>query len=193
MLSSCGIEQGAQACEPGALRLVVALLGRYRHQAAQSQTRQRGDVRQQLGQLLGCDAAFGSFVAEMNLHANGERRRVRGSLRSETVGEFGAIDRVHPVEVFGDRTCFVRLQLADEVPNERSIAKRSDFRQCFLQVVLAEIALAEFGQLRDASGRLCLRDGDQLDVRRVAAVALRSGGDPRSYRCESPRRFSVQR
>ena len=104
--------------------------------------RQRRELR------LG-DSALAGLVGEPHLDADIERRRVRGALLAEADGDALAIERVDPVKVLGDGARLVRLQLADEVPRQRQVGELGELRQRFLQVVFAEIALAQLGHRAD--------------------------------------------
>ena len=85
------------------------------------------------------------------------------TLRRQTLGDLQAIDRVHPGEVFGDRTCLVSLQAPDEMPGELAAGERFDLGQTFLEEILAEILDAGGCRLIDCCAALALRYGQKRD------------------------------
>ena len=76
------------------------------------------------------------------------------ALLAQAHGDALAIERVDPVKVLGDGTRLVRLQLADVVPGQRQVGELGELRQRFLQVVFAEVTLAQLGQRADRRGGL---------------------------------------
>ena len=59
----------------------------------------------------------------------------------KTFGDFDPVDAVDPREILGDGCGFVALNRADEMPNDRQIARRQDFDERFLQITFAEFVL----------------------------------------------------
>jgi hypothetical protein len=94
------------------------------------------------------------------------------------------IDRLDAAERGGGLARFVGLQMADEVPLEIEIPQLVDLRERFLDLVLAEQTLAGGGRLADAIGAEGLRDGDELDLRRVAPGACGGGADALPHRLQ---------
>ena len=81
---------------------------------------------------------------------------------------------MHPVEVLGDSASLVRLNGADEVPDQGQVSQFELFAQGFLQVVLAKVAQAGGIGFAQGCGGLGLAHGQQLD-----AVFVAMGGDGR--------------
>ena len=78
------------------------------------------------------------FVVDVDLDQYVERVGIFRALIRKSLRDLGAIERLHPLKVARDVARLVRLNRADEVPLQRQIAKGVDFRQCIIQVVLAE-------------------------------------------------------
>ncbi len=101
------------------------------------------------------------------------------ALFGQALGDFQAIHGMHPVEMLGDSASLVRLNGADEVPDQGQVGQLGLFAQGLLQVVLAKIAQAggiSFAQglwrvwscSRPAAGR-CFRRGWRQVSPRVCA------------------------
>ena len=71
----------------------------------------------------------------------------------------------------------VRLQVADEVPPDRSVGHHADLLQPFLHLVLAEIALAGSHRRRHVPGPVGLRHRHEPHGRRVAPRSGRRSRD----------------
>ena len=86
-----------------------------------------------------------------------------GSLRRQALGDVQPVDAMHPVEVFGDRAGLVGLDATDEVPDERQVTQRINFRQRLLQVALAKVGDAMGGRGAQPLGAMPLADRHQCD------------------------------
>jgi hypothetical protein len=127
---------------------VVARLGDG-HQAAQLQTGQAATARHRASCFIGRATAFARFAGDVNLEADLQGRQDRRALRGQAFGNLQTVDRMHPVEAFGDRARLVALQRADEMPFQLAAGKSRTLVDAFLHVVLAEGALAGVGGLND--------------------------------------------
>ena len=78
--------------------------------------RQRRDRPRERHRLARRDAALGRLVADVDLHADLQRRAAGRALRREALGDLQAVDALHPVERRGGLARLVALQRADEVP-----------------------------------------------------------------------------
>ncbi len=96
----------------------VPCLRRQRHEAAQLEPRQLGDRACELVNVRRCRAAFLRLAALIDLDQHVLRRRERGALLVEALGNAQTIDGVDPIEALRDETRLVRLQLADEMPSQ---------------------------------------------------------------------------
>lgn len=170
------LEERMQRAMRRAFRFGVGFGFGNRHQAAQPQRGQRGDRAREPGRIRRRDAALRRLAADVHLHADVQRRQVRGALLGQALRDLQPVDRMHPVEALGDGARLVRLQRADEMPLElgAQVGERADLVDRFLHVVLAECALA---------GRVCgahrvggkrLRHREQRD--RAGRAAGRAGG-----------------
>jgi hypothetical protein len=124
-----------------ALRRHVVGRARHAHQAAQPEagiaaTSRRGPA------LRGRDAALGGLAADVDLDADIEGLGALGAPRERRRGHPGAVHGVHPVEGPGHVARLVALQVADVVPGRAEVGQGLELGQGFLDVTLAEIALA---------------------------------------------------
>jgi hypothetical protein len=108
------------------------------------------------------------------------------ALLGQTLRDLQAIDRMYPVEMFGDRPRLVRLQGADEMPFERraQIGERLDLGERLLHVVLAELALAGSMNRAHVFGGEGLRDREQRHRTRIASGRVCGRGDALPHRFE---------
>ena len=95
---------------------------------------------------------------------------MRGTLAAEAAGEFFAVERVQPVGVFGDKSAFVGLDVADDVPDDvGAVGKLGGFVAPFLDVVFAEVVLPVLVECADGVGGEGFADGDKLHAASRAA------------------------
>ena len=105
------------------------------------QARQSGHGLRQLGQFLWAHARFVVAPVHIHLNAHLQGRQVLGALLRQALGDFEAVDTVHPVKVLGHQTGFVALNRADAVPLQGQIAQGVDLVHRFLDVVFAKSGL----------------------------------------------------
>jgi hypothetical protein len=103
----------------------------------------------------------------------------------ETLCEVDRIEGVNDVKQANCPSRFVGLKVSDEVPAHVLVPNLGDLPFCFLHAVLTEVCRPELTNLLDNSRRMGLADGDEPDVRWVAAAPLGSGGQPRANVCKS--------
>jgi hypothetical protein len=115
------LKQFTQLMQPVPLARRILFGWRQTHQSAQFQPGKRGDVAQQLPQGAGSDARFAAFTANIDLHADIQRRRMVGTLRGEPLGNAQPVDGMDPCEVLSHGTGLVGLQRTDEVPGGREV------------------------------------------------------------------------
>src|SRR5690606_7806105 len=108
---------------------------------------------------------------------------LRGALLGQALGDLQAVHRVHPGEVLGDGPGLVRLDGPDEVPDQVQVGQLGLLGQGFLQVVLAEVALAGGMCLAYGLRRLGLAHGEQTDCLRIALRGLRRLTDTAANLC----------
>jgi len=159
------------------LRFEALARRRDAHQTAQLQARQLQHAARQRREVRLGDSAFAGLIFETHLDADVERRRMRAALLAQTHGDALAIERVQPLKMLRDDPRLVGLELADVVPGQRQVAELGELRQRFLQVVLAEVLLAELGERADRGGGLRFRDGDEPHGIGIAPVPHCSGCD----------------
>ncbi len=71
---------------------------------------------------------------------------------------------MNPLKMLGYRLRLVRLQVANEMPDNVITVDCGDLFQPLLDEILAEIALADGLGLQNGFGRLFLADGEQPDL-----------------------------
>ena len=123
----------------------------YGHQSAQMQVGKSRDLPGQRRQAGQADPGLAGLLADVDLQADIQGREPRRALRGQALGDLEAIDAMHPGELLGDRAGLVGLDRADKVPGQREVGQLGDLIQCLLQVVLAEVALSEGGQVANFS------------------------------------------
>src|SRR6478672_2129628 len=73
---------------------------------------------------------------------------------------------------------FVRLQMADQVPSQRSVGRLGDLLQGFLDAIFAEVTLTRLGGFEDGCERKRLGDGNEGDAGGIPPGSLRGGSNP---------------
>src|SRR5690606_33866422 len=168
---SHGLAQGAQWYAAGG-----AVAGRCGdgHQATQTQAGQGGHGAGQFRQLGQGYPGLAGLAADVHLQADIQRCQLVRPLGRQSLGDFQAIDAVHPVEMLGDGPGLVRLDRPDEVPDQRQILQFGHLGQGFLQVILPDVLDA--GSDRFADVRRCpgLADRHQGDLRGITTGSVRS-------------------
>ncbi|MCY1415482.1 hypothetical protein D9M71_309660 [compost metagenome] len=161
------IQAGLQALH-GRKRGVLggAIFSRLRdgHQPAQRQARQGADGTGQGRQVGRGAAGLAGFTADVDLNADIQGRQIGRTLFGQALCDFQTIHGMHPVEVLGDSTSLVRLNGADEVPDQGQVGQFELLAQRFLKVVLAKVAQAGgvgFTQVLSGFG---LAHSQQLDA-----------------------------
>ena len=86
------------------------------------------------------------------------------ALGRQPLGDFEAINRVHPVKVLGHQSGFVALHRANAMPHQAQTLQRLDLGHRFLDVIFAKGGLAGCGGLSHGVGIKRLGHGQQLDV-----------------------------
>ena len=129
------IEQGTERTET---RPVVAVGTGNGHQTAQSKTREAVDMGHECRQVRRRDAGLLWLGIDVDLDADIEGAFGCGI---ESAGDPRAVHGVDPLETAGDVAGLVRLDGTDEVPDDVEVRQGLRFRNGFLEVVLAEIAL----------------------------------------------------
>ena len=84
---------------------------------------------------------------------------------------------MHPGEVLGDSASLVRLNGADEVPDQGQVGQFELFAQGFLQVVLAKVAQAGGVRFTQGLGGFGLAHGQQLNAVFIALGGQGGGTD----------------
>src|SRR5262249_39039418 len=80
-----------------------------------------------------------------------------------------AVDGVNDVKLGRGLPGLVRLQMSDEVPSERQVRQILTFLLSFLELVFAEVDLAIPGDRANGVRSVRFRDGDEVDLRKVAS------------------------
>ncbi|MNV74649.1 hypothetical protein D3C71_1678880 [compost metagenome] len=93
------------------------------HQPAQAQVGQRGYRLGQGRQVGGGAAGLAVFAADVHLQADVQWRQPGRALLREALGDFQAVHGMYPVEMLGDGFGLVRLNGADEVPDQGQVAE----------------------------------------------------------------------
>ena len=145
------------------------------NQAAQLQARQSGHSLRQRGQFFWAHARFGVAAVHIDLDAHLQGRQVFWALLGQALGDFEAVDAVHPIKVLGHQSGFVALNGADAVPDQWQIAQCRDLVHRFLDVVFAKSGLTCRMGLAHRFRPPCFGDSQQLHTVCVAPCRLASG------------------
>lgn len=120
------------------------------------------------------------LTREIHLH---QHLQAPGDGRGSGVHALKQVDAVNGMNqrhTLGRFSCFVRLQMPDEMPADLHIGTGIDLLQGLLNAVLAKIALARFiGGAHRVDGK-CLGNGDETDVGGNTTRARRGLGDTRA-------------
>ena len=111
--SSRSARNCARCCTGSAVGL------RYRHQSAQRETAATRLPRGRALRALRARHRSCSPPHRVDLQADLQRLRTRGTGLAEPLGDLQAIDAVHPAEVLGDGASLVALDRTDEMPLDR--------------------------------------------------------------------------
>ena len=76
---------------------------------------------------------------------------------------------MNPVKVLGDGSCFIVLQVPDEMPGKVQVTGLADLVESLLDEILAEIPLAQAGGGDNFRKRLLLAHSEQFDSARLAS------------------------
>ena len=151
--------------------------------AIRPRSRRRGSCAtraRQRRQFSRRDAALAGFAADVDLHADVERRQAGGRCSDRRCAIFRRSTAVHPVEVLRDRAGLVALDRADEMPFERRRSLGSA-RDLFHALPARSFRRRRAG--RSASGRehrlgrKGLADREQCHVALQAPARLRAAGN----------------
>ena len=137
-------------------------------------------------------APFEKYKAWRENHPDGieifqriQRQQIDRPLFGKPLRDFFAIDRMHPVEVFGNRSRLVALDRSDEMPFQCQIRTfRTDsvhFIQRLLQIIFAKRGLPGLGRSDHRIRIEGLRYGQQVDAVNIALRAVRSVGNPLTH------------
>jgi hypothetical protein len=155
--------------------------GRQQHQTdepARSAPRGRADNRRQ---LRFARAVLRRFPREVDLNQQVDPPPGFDRAFVELAHERRVVDGVHDVETRRRLLCFVRLQVANEVPPQRKLRGAVDLRQRLLDLVFAEVDLTGGCRRADRVGRKCFGDSDEADG---CGIAARPAGGPRDARAD---------
>src|SRR6185437_2392592 len=86
------------------------------HYPPEFQTGQRDNMRCQLGDFFGRDAALATLSANVYLQAYLKGRQRFRSIFRQTVGDFLSVHTMYPGKVLRYAPCFIALYGADKMP-----------------------------------------------------------------------------
>ena len=112
------------------------------HDAPQAQARQLRDRLRQSQRFAGRNTGLGGATIDIDLQANVQRREILRALFAQTLGDFQAVYRLHPIKMRGDQAGLVALNRTNAVPLEGQVCKRRYFFDRFLDVVFTKRGLA---------------------------------------------------
>ena len=113
------------------------------HQPAYDHIRQLRHFHRQRDRLFGRNAVFRLLARDIDFDAHLQRRHFGRTLFAQAVGGFQTTYRMHPMRAFGDKFGFVRLHIADDVPNDvGQIRERFRFLVPLLNIVFTKITLS---------------------------------------------------
>ena len=113
------------------------------HQPAYNHIRQLRHFYRQRDRLIGRNAVFRLLSRYVDFDAHLQRRHFGRTLFAQAAGGFQTTYRMHPMRAFGDKFGFVRLHIADDVPNDvGQIRERFRFLVPLLNIVFTKITLS---------------------------------------------------
>ena len=175
MVAACIVKQRRQSVQGFAL-FFKALSRRWdRHQTAQFEARKLVRQVQKRLEFPRLRTGFGALTRDIDLQADVERREVVRSLVVQASQKLVPINAVDPGEVLRYGTGFVRLQGADEMPDEIEVRTGLDFDQGLLQIVLAEVVQAARCGLANGLRALCFAHSEHGRWGRATVVFRRRG------------------
>ncbi len=139
--------------------------------------RHRRDIFCQRCRRLWRCAAFADFAVNIHLHKNRQRFAERGARRRQLRGKGGAVHAMDIIKQPCDLCCFVALQPAEIMPNDRQTPAFCHLAARFLHIVFANVAHAAFGNMADIGGGKSFRRADNGDFGDIAPATLADGGD----------------
>src|SRR5690348_5611082 len=176
------LEERAQPPELAAYALDVPGLLGDAHESAQDEPRQLRNRTRERRRVAGRRPALGALPADVDLHADVERRKTRIARVREALGDLEPVHGLDPGEALGGEPRLVGLEGSDHVPlDSRRLVELRDFANGLLHVVLAECPVAQGVGGPDLGRRLALAHGEQPDGRRIASRAVSRLGDPRCH------------
>lgn len=121
------------------------------------------------------------FTGEIHLDQSPNGPAALPAQRCEACGEIQAVHGVDEVEERDGLPCFVRLEVADQMPLEAQLSQfleLGDLWGRLLDTILAEKAQARLKRLLDCGSRMGLADGQKRNLLRLSTGARRRPGDP---------------
>src|SRR5437762_1381936 len=89
-----------------------------RHEAVQFEPPPARKLIDEAAQFLFGDTRFRRFVVELHFY---QHSKSLPRILIQLLRQFGPIDALYPIELFGGFLRFVRLQMSNEVPRQRQI------------------------------------------------------------------------
>src|SRR6266545_107320 len=172
------VAQLAKLHEPGSRLFLVLVPGWNQHQPRGAHRARVERCIEDSPRALRARTELRVFAGEIELDQHLRRATMRAGRGIQFLQQVDRIDGMNAGERHRGLFRLVRLQVADEMPPYLNVGRLADFLQGFLELVLAEIALACGPRGADVRGAEGLGNRDQADVRGVPAGAPCGGVDP---------------
>lgn len=175
------LKQRAQAAKIGSDCFWIDPVGRNAHQAPQTRAGDRGDLSGSRLQTIDRQAVFGLGGIDLHLQQNIDGSVDFRCTSREFLRQRLRIDALNQHKLTGHEAGFVALKMPDKMPAQarKSQLRCGYFRQCFLNVVFAEVPNTGSVRFGNTHGGHCFGDSHQRDVGGVASGAFCSAGDLR--------------
>ncbi len=183
------IEELAQLCENGPLFFGIGHGPRNQHESAHTNARQLFQLLKGWQYFFFIKSGFRLLGLQVQLQTDVQGRKIRGSLMTEALGNFGAAHAVRPGKILRDVFGLVALYGADKVPFNSAVSERSLLVQSFLNKVFRKVALPQVVQYPKLVSGVQLADGHQFHCPAGAAVlhlcSRDASADGFEIRCEA--------
>ncbi len=170
------VAEVAQGAEAGADAVGVGSERGHGHEALDGDAREGAEGGDVLAAGVGGEALLGGLGGGVDLKEDGGGEVLGVAAGGDVGGELGGVDGVYESETadcFGD---FVGLEVADEVPVDVG-RELGDFIEGGGDAAFGEGAVAGVVGFEDGLGAGVFGDGDEGNVRGIAAAASGDGGD----------------
>ncbi len=165
------LEKLAAPAEGGPNLLRVIDMRTDRHQSGQADVGQVVDAPHQFKTILRRDTELLAFPGAVNLDKTLHCPVQLGGAAIDFLGQFQRIDRLDHVEQLYSPSCFIGLEMANQVKT-RNMADIDNLRLRFLHTTFPNIMIAGSDCCSDYTSRVSLGDGDHCDIVSITIIQL---------------------